>query len=116
MIVVVLLSYPVQTNEYGKHWVGATGATNNTEMQAMIEAFYWLNSGIECKIYSSSNKVMITVNSIGYPRLRPIRIRPVGRKRIGRKRNWPKANKMSCDFVGLFFPLPLLCLFFFFQF
>ena len=48
---------------------------------AMIEAFYWLNSGIEGKIYSSSKKVMITVDSIGYPRLRPIRIRPVGRSR-----------------------------------
>ena len=30
---------------------GATRATNNTvEMQAMIEALYWLNSGIEGKI------------------------------------------------------------------
>ena len=55
----------VQTNEAGEYWVGATRATNNTaEMQAMFEAPSWLNSGIECKIFSSSTKVMITVDSL----------------------------------------------------
>ena len=38
---------PVQTNEVGELSVGATRATDNTaEMQAMIEAPHWLNSGI----------------------------------------------------------------------
>ena len=48
---------PVQTDESGEYWVGATRPTNNTaEMQAMIEALYWLNSCIEGKFYSLSTK------------------------------------------------------------
>ena len=56
---------PVQTNEGEEFWVGATRATNNTaDMQAVIEALYWLNSGIEGKHIPLSSKVMITVNSL----------------------------------------------------
>ena len=45
--------------------MGATRATNNTaEMQAMIGALYLVYSGIEGKIFSSSTKVMITVDSL----------------------------------------------------
>ena len=40
-------------------------ATNKTaEMQAMIEALYWLNSGIENKSILSSSKVLNTVDSL----------------------------------------------------
>ena len=56
---------PVQTNEDGEFWVCATRTTNNTaEMQALIEALNWLNSGIEDKSIPSCKKVMVTVDSL----------------------------------------------------
>ena len=45
--------------------MGATRTTNNTaEMQVLIEALYWLNSGIEDKSIPSCKKVMVTVESL----------------------------------------------------
>ena len=39
---------PVHTAEGAEHYVGAVRATNNTaEMQALIEALFWLNSCVE---------------------------------------------------------------------
>ena len=39
---------PVQTAEGAEYFVGALRATNNTaEMQALIEALFWLNSCVE---------------------------------------------------------------------
>ena len=56
---------PVQTAEGEKYCVGATRATNNTaEMQAVIEALFWLNSCVEQKGLPSFSKVMITVDSL----------------------------------------------------
>ena len=56
---------PVHTNEHGDFWVGAMRATNNTaEMQEVIEALYWLNSGMENKSIPSYRKVLITVDSL----------------------------------------------------
>ena len=56
---------PVQTAEGGEYCVGAIRATNNTaEMQALIEALFWLNSCVEQKGLPSSSKVMITVDSL----------------------------------------------------
>ena len=56
---------PVQMDEGGDFWVGATRATNNTsEMQALIEALYWLNSCVEDKKLPYYSKVMITVDSL----------------------------------------------------
>ena len=52
---------PVQTDESGEYWVGAT---RTAEMQAMIEALYWLHSCIEGKLYSPSTKELITVDLV----------------------------------------------------
>ena len=52
-------------NEDAEFWVGATRATNNTaEMQALIGALYWLNSGIEDKSVSDDMKIIVTVESL----------------------------------------------------
>ena len=49
---------PVQTAEGEEYCVGASRATNNTaEMQALIEALFWLNSCVEQKGLPSSSKV-----------------------------------------------------------
>ena len=56
---------PVQTKEDVEFSVGATRSTNNTaEMQALIEALYWLNSGIEDKSIPDYKIVMVTVDSL----------------------------------------------------
>ena len=56
---------PLQTAEGGEHNVGAIRATNNTaEMQALIEALFWLNSCVEQKGLPSSSKVVITIDSL----------------------------------------------------
>ena len=45
--------------------MGATRATNNTaEMQALIEALFWLSNCVEQKRLPSSSKVMTTVDSL----------------------------------------------------
>ena len=45
--------------------MGATRKTNNTaEMQALIEALCWLNSGIEDKSIPDYKEVMVTVGSL----------------------------------------------------
>ena len=55
----------VQTDEGGENFVGAIRATNNTaEMQALIEALFWLNSCVEQKALPISSKVMVTVDSL----------------------------------------------------
>ena len=56
---------PVQTAEGADHHVGAVRATNNTaEMQALIEALFWLNSCVKQDVLPFSSKVMITVGSL----------------------------------------------------
>ena len=53
---------PVQTAEGEEYCVEATRAKNNTaEIQALIEALFWLNSCVEQKGLPSFSKVMITV-------------------------------------------------------
>ena len=55
----------VQTIEGGECAEGATPATKNTaEMQALIEALFWLNTCAEHKGLPSSGKVMITVDPL----------------------------------------------------
>ena len=56
---------PVQTAEGGEYCVGAVCVTNNTaEMQALIEALFWLNNCAEHKGLQSSSNLMITVDSL----------------------------------------------------
>ena len=56
--------WPQPTSD-GEFWVGATRTTNNkAEMQALIEALYLLNSGIEDKSIPDDEKVMVTVDSL----------------------------------------------------
>ena len=56
---------PVQTAERAEYNVGAIRATNNTaEIQALIEALFWLNSCVKQDVLPSSSKVMITVDSL----------------------------------------------------
>ena len=54
---------PVQFAEGREYRVGAIRATNNTaEMQALIEALFWLNSCVEQDNLPIFRKVMITVD------------------------------------------------------
>ena len=54
----------VQIAEGGKYYAVAIRATHNTaEMQALIEALFWLNSCVEQKGLASFIKLMITVDS-----------------------------------------------------
>ena len=54
---------PVQIAEGGEYHVGAIRATKNTaEMQALIEALFWLNSCVEQKGLPSFSKVILTVD------------------------------------------------------
>ena len=56
---------PAQTIEGGECAEGGTRATKNTaEMQALIEALFWLNTCAEHKGLPSSSKVMMTVDSL----------------------------------------------------
>ena len=56
---------PVQTAEEGEYYVGALRATKNTaEMQALIEALFWLKTCAEHKGLPSSSKVVLTVDSL----------------------------------------------------
>ena len=56
---------PVQIAEGEEYCAGATHATNNTaEMQALIEALFWLNSCVEQQGLPSFSKVMITEDSL----------------------------------------------------
>ena len=56
---------PVQTDEGAEYYVRAIRATNNTaEMQALIEAFFWLNSCVDHEELIIFSKVMVTVDSL----------------------------------------------------
>ena len=56
---------PVQTAEGVEYYLGAFRATNNTaEVQALIEALFWLNTCAEHKGLQSTSKVMITMDSL----------------------------------------------------
>ena len=56
---------PVQTNESEAFSVVTTRPTHNTgEMQALIEALFWLSSFVEQNILQASNNVLFTVDSL----------------------------------------------------
>ena len=56
---------PVQTAAGAEHYVGAIRTKNNTaEMQALIEALFWLNSCVKQGVLPFSRKVMKTADSL----------------------------------------------------